>query len=752
MTATGRHRPAIAPGVDYTGPRRSLVLAGGGIRVAYQAGVIRALHEAGLRFAHGDGASGGILNLAMLCSGLSPEEMCDRWRTLNPRDSISLLPLHRYARPHALPAMGDADGMVEKVLPHLGIDVTRVNAVDGMDATFNVCNVTRKTNIAFHHTEVDRDLLIAGVSLPIFLPPLDRDGEQYLDSVWIRDANLMEAVRRGAEELWVVWCIGNGPEYHDGAFTQYVHMIELSANGALYEEFDRIAELNERIARGDSPYGQTSPIRLHLIRPEFPLPLDPDYYLNHIDGGTLVAMGYADAIAYLDVMADEGMPYSPDVTRMAATKRGFTFRERMTGPFAIGRSEPASALKRGTPGLTTLTLNLAINIRDLKAFIADPGHTGELVGTIDLPPFGMNLPCRRGFVKLFAPTSSPVETRMVYQLGFGHQGREYTLHGEKHVRKDSGFDLWRDTTTLFVRLHEGRDTGGPVAGAGVARIGVADLARLIGGMYATGVSSLPARLLVMTRFGAFFAGQLWRIYGPGKPRAASHGEESATPAESPPALPPSRSGSLRFTEEMKGFVDFGDIEPAQGYLTGKEHGTSLMVRLTIRIEDIRRFASDPSHTASAEGWVGCDSLGGRLPIERGAFNLFVGDHPRRKQMRYRLFFRDSVGHPLTLTGFKLIEDEPGLDLWPDTTTLFTRVLAGHVEEGEEDSDTQQVAAGIIHIHPRDFLRQLTTFRTGGDSPFDHASAASTFGNLWVRNIVRVYASGAPPRPGVESGP
>ena len=29
----------------YTGPRRSLILAGGGMRVAYQAGVLRALAE-----------------------------------------------------------------------------------------------------------------------------------------------------------------------------------------------------------------------------------------------------------------------------------------------------------------------------------------------------------------------------------------------------------------------------------------------------------------------------------------------------------------------------------------------------------------------------------------------------------------------------------------------------------------------------------------------------------------------------------
>ena len=79
MTAP-EHIPAGAQLPADTSPKRSLILAGGGMRVAYQAGVIRALFEAGLTFAHADGTSGGTINLAMLFSGLSAVEMCDRWR------------------------------------------------------------------------------------------------------------------------------------------------------------------------------------------------------------------------------------------------------------------------------------------------------------------------------------------------------------------------------------------------------------------------------------------------------------------------------------------------------------------------------------------------------------------------------------------------------------------------------------------------------------------------------------------------
>jgi hypothetical protein len=42
------------------------------------------LDEAGLRFDHVDGASGGTFNLAMLCQGISGTEIADNWRRTSP--------------------------------------------------------------------------------------------------------------------------------------------------------------------------------------------------------------------------------------------------------------------------------------------------------------------------------------------------------------------------------------------------------------------------------------------------------------------------------------------------------------------------------------------------------------------------------------------------------------------------------------------------------------------------------------------
>src|SRR5437879_4733540 len=131
------HVPSLAAPKG-TRPRRSLILAGGGMRVAYQAGVLRALEEEGLNFVHADGTCAGTINLAMLLSGRSPAEMCESWRTLNVRDFVSMLPIRKYVRSLNWPAFGGAAGLVQRVYPHLGIDVDRIRSAQGIEGTFNV--------------------------------------------------------------------------------------------------------------------------------------------------------------------------------------------------------------------------------------------------------------------------------------------------------------------------------------------------------------------------------------------------------------------------------------------------------------------------------------------------------------------------------------------------------------------------------------------------------------------------------------
>jgi hypothetical protein len=197
--------------------------------------------------------------------------------------------------------------------------------------------------------------------------------------------------------------------------------------------------------------------------------------------------------------------------------------------------------------------------------------------------------------------------------------------------------------------------------------------------------------------------------------------------------------SLRFTEQMKGFMSFGEHDHQHGFMRGRETGTDLMFQLTIEVDDINSFVADPRHRATATGWVSSHALGGkRLPVERGVFNLFVEtEDPATRRMLYRLFFHDAVGHPMTLSGYKVIRDDPGVDLWPDTSTLFTRLSAGHVED-EEEATAELVASGILRIHKLDFLRQLSTFRASGPRPLSAPRALGQLTWLFATELATIY--------------
>jgi cholesterol oxidase len=196
------------------------------------------------------------------------------------------------------------------------------------------------------------------------------------------------------------------------------------------------------------------------------------------------------------------------------------------------------------------------------------------------------------------------------------------------------------------------------------------------------------------------------------------------------------TATVRFTEEMLGHVTFGELDFARGAQPQRDGSASFKFHLTIEVEDIDDFQTNPLRPAGARGWVQCDALGGRLPVVKGWFNLFVDVEPGVKHMLYRLWFYDSVGHPLTMTGFKLVKNDAGFDVWKDTTTLFTRVLRGHV--GEHDPADDVVASGIIVIRARDFAKQLTTFRSTAPSAGRGVKALVQFGVVFVKQLAEAY--------------
>jgi hypothetical protein len=196
--------------------------------------------------------------------------------------------------------------------------------------------------------------------------------------------------------------------------------------------------------------------------------------------------------------------------------------------------------------------------------------------------------------------------------------------------------------------------------------------------------------------------------------------------------------SVRFTEEMKGYVSFGEEDYERGAKEGRQDNTRLMFHLTIEVEDLDLFEADREHEAKAAGWVVCHPLGGQLSVETGIFNLLVGkEDPAIQHMLYRLFFRDGVGHPVTMAGFKVMRSHPPTYVWSDTTTLYTRLLRGHVEAKDEPA-AEVVASGILRLRPLGFLRQLATFRAEGPSRITRIAALGRFDALFLGQLWRIY--------------
>jgi cholesterol oxidase len=113
-------------------------------------------------------------------------------------------------------------------------------------------------------------------------------------------------------------------------------------------------------------------------------------------------------------------------------------------------------------------------------------------------------------------------------------------------------------------------------------------------------------------------------------------------------------------------------------------------------------------------------------------------------MRYRLHLTDGEGRPVTLVGWKNVLHGPPTRIWPDTSTLYARLLEGHLDSGD-DAAARVLGSGTLHIRLPDFAEQLTTFRTSGPGG---PRALARFGRFFVGELWEVY--GPPDEP--DDGP
>jgi hypothetical protein len=194
---------------------------------------------------------------------------------------------------------------------------------------------------------------------------------------------------------------------------------------------------------------------------------------------------------------------------------------------------------------------------------------------------------------------------------------------------------------------------------------------------------------------------------------------------------------LRFREHMRGPISFDTRDYNSAVVAGRRERSRCSIDLTITIDDLDRFLHGPQSPGRLDGTVRCPRLGGRLEVQEGSFDLFVrAPDSRRRRVLYRLFLRDPEGRALTLSGFKLIEDDPNHDPWRDCSRLLVRLLAGHVSHAsEEDDDPRIVATGVLQMNPLRFLGTALAMRGG---PGRRLSAPVRYQLAFVRQLLAVY--------------
>lgn len=283
-------------------PKRSLMLAGGGLKIAFQAGVMQVwLDEAGIEFDHGDGVSAACFNLAMWSQGMTGRQIADNWRNHNPLTGVDVN-WSQLVRLVYAESLFKLDAYRKKVFPRWGLDWEKIRA-SNREATFNIYNFSNHELLPLTAPEMTEDFLVAAASLPIWFPPVRTGGNTYIDAVFNTASNIEEAIRRGADELWIIWTTSQRGEWRNGFVGNFFGIFEATTNGGYKQILARITRNNDDLERGvQGEFGRYIVVR--ELKAEVPL----HYLLNFSKKRTAKAvnLGVKTARAWCD---ENKIPY-----------------------------------------------------------------------------------------------------------------------------------------------------------------------------------------------------------------------------------------------------------------------------------------------------------------------------------------------------------------------------------------------------------------------------------------------------------
>ena len=185
-------------------PLRALVLSGGGVLGALQAGILRALFRTPYRPDLIVGTSAGAINGAFLSfqpDAEGADDLVNIWSSLRDKSLFMFNPLRvAYQMFTQKLCLFNSDLLEELVVQYAPADDFGATKIPLYITT---TNLSRGRKEVFHEGPISRAIL-ASTALPGFFCPVEIDGDQYVDGGVLANLDLQTALDLGATEILAI--------------------------------------------------------------------------------------------------------------------------------------------------------------------------------------------------------------------------------------------------------------------------------------------------------------------------------------------------------------------------------------------------------------------------------------------------------------------------------------------------------------------------------------------------------------------
>jgi len=195
---------------------------------------------------------------------------------------------------------------------------------------------------------------------------------------------------------------------------------------------------------------------------------------------------------------------------------GVSFTETMRGFISLNeKNDYKKGYDEGQKNNSPFDFTLTIQSQDVEAFSSDSNHKAEMIGSIHCPALSSYpITTVNGVFNLFVTVGKAANVKLMkYGLNLNtYEGESYFFYGFKEIKDDKGFDMWSDTTTLFITVYEGSDEKSPVKGKGILKIAIGDFIKQLQTMKSIHADDTNESISAVSKFGKLFAGEVWEAY------------------------------------------------------------------------------------------------------------------------------------------------------------------------------------------------------------------------------------------------